>query len=148
MVLDGAQVTPLARTVADLSRAAPLDQAVSAGDAALRRGLAPAELDAVLDRCRRWPGIGRARVAAGLPDRRSESAGRVRMHEARLPVPEPPYEVLDARSRLVGRADFGWRPQRVLGELDGRLRYGRLLKPGQTVDEVVYSGVAARGRDA
>jgi hypothetical protein len=26
----------------------------------------------------------------------------------------------------------------VLGEFDGRVKYGRLLKPGQSIEEVVY----------
>jgi hypothetical protein len=140
--LGALQVTSLARTVADLGRTLPLDQAVSAGDAARRHGLSVDALAAVLTRCRRWPGVGRARLMAELLDARSESAGesvsRVRMHEARLPRPEPQLEVFDTPGRLVGRADFGWRQQRVLGEFDGRIKYGRLLKPGQSAEEVVY----------
>ncbi|MFL6028253.1 MAG: type IV toxin-antitoxin system AbiEi family antitoxin domain-containing protein [Friedmanniella sp.] len=142
VTLDGLRVTSLARTVADLARTLPLDQAVAAGDAALRRGLPVPEVLAVLERCRGWPGVGQARRTAGLLDARSESVGescsRVRMHEAGLPVPVPQYEVYDGRGQLVGRADFGWEEQRVLGEFDGRVKYGRLLRPGQTVEEVVY----------
>jgi hypothetical protein len=142
VTLDGMRVTSLARTVADLARTLPLDQAVAAGDAALRRGLPVPEVLAVLESCRGWPGVGQARRTAGLLDARSESVGesysRVRMHEADLPVPVPQYEVYDDRGQLVGRADFGWEEQRVLGEFDGRVKYGRLLRPGQTVEEVVY----------
>lgn len=142
VLIGGVRVTSLARTVADLGRTVPLDQFVSAGDAALRRGLSPAELAEVLARCRRWPGIARARLGSSLLDQRSESAGesvsRVRIYEARLPAPEPQVEVFDRRGDLIGRADFGWRQQRVLGEFDGRVKYGRLLKPGQSVADVVY----------
>jgi hypothetical protein len=135
-------VTSLARTVADLGRLLPLDQAAAAGDRALREGLRAGDLAMVLDRCRRWPGIARALLMARLLDRRSESAGesvsRIRMHEAGLPTPEPQLSVYDDRGRLVGRADFGWKEQKVLGEFDGRVKYGRLLKPGQSVEDVVY----------
>jgi len=142
VALDGVRVTSLARTVADLARTLPLDQAVAAGDAALRRGLPLADVIGVLDGCRGWPGVGRARRAAGLLDGRSESAGesasRVRMHEAGLPAPVPQYEVYDGLGHLVGRADFGWEEQRVLGEFDGRVKYGRLLRSGRDVEEIVY----------
>ena len=135
-------MTSLARTVADLARTLPLDQAVAAGDAAARQGLpAPAVVE-VLETCRGWPGVGGAPRAAHPLDGRSESPGescsRVRMHEAGLPAPIPQYEVFDDRGHLVGRADFGWEEQRVLGEFDGRVKYGRLLQPGQAVEEVVY----------
>ena len=139
---DGILLTTPARTVVDLCRTLPLDQAVAAGDGALRRGVARSEREEVLLTCRGWPGIGNARRAVALLDGRAESAGesvsRVRMHEARLPAPVPQYEVHDRRGRLVGRADFGWEEQRVLGEFDGRVKYGRLLKPGQQVEEGVY----------
>jgi hypothetical protein len=142
LLLDGIPVTSLARTVGDLGRHLPLDQAVAAGDRALRDGLRPEELETVLDRSRGWPGSARALLMARLLDRRSESAGesvsRIRMHEAGLPAPEPQLSVYDERGRLVGRADFGWRDQKVLGEFDGRVKYGRLLKPGQSIEEVVY----------
>jgi hypothetical protein len=142
VLLDRIPVTSLARTVADIGRLLPLDQATAAGDRALRDGLRPADLEVVLDRCRRWPGIARALLMARLLDRGSESAGesvsRIRMHEAGLPAPEPQLSVHDDRGRLVGRADFGWRQQKVLGEFDGRVKYGRLLKPGQRVEDVAY----------
>jgi hypothetical protein len=111
LLLDGIPVTSLARTVGDLGRHLPLDQAAAAGDRALRDGLRPEELELVVDRSRGWPGSARALLMARLLDRRSESAGesvsRIRMHEAGLPVPEPQLSVYDERGRLVGRADFG-----------------------------------------
>ena len=35
--------------------------------------------------------------------------------------------------------DFGWSRQRTVGEFDGKVKYGRLLKPGQDAGEVVYA---------
>jgi hypothetical protein len=141
-LVDGLPVTSLARTVVDLARSRPAEQVVAAGDAALRLGLRPGELAAVLAASRGWPGIGAARRLVALLDARSESAGesvsRFRIHEAGLPAPVPQLEVRDASGQLIGRADFGWEEQRVLGEFDGRVKYGRLLRPGQDVTEVVY----------
>ena len=35
--------------------------------------------------------------------------------------------------------DFGWARHRTVGEFDGKVKYGRLLEPGQDVGEVVYA---------
>jgi len=141
-LVDGVRVTSLARTIADLGRTLPLEQSVAAGDRALQLGLRDHELVEVLARCHGWRGIGRARLASGLLEERTESVGesvsRGRVHEALLPMPEPQLEVFDERGRLVGRADFGWRGQRTLGEFDGRVKYGREFQPGRTVEEVVW----------
>lgn len=51
---------------------------------------------------------------------------------ARLQLP-----VLDGR-RLVGRVDFAWPEHRTIAELDGRVKYGRLLGPGDDPGEVVF----------
>ena len=76
-------------------------------------------------------------------DERSESAGeswsRWVFHQNGLPAPEPQFEVCDSIGRLVGRADFGWREQRTLGEFDGTIKYGRLLKPGQRLQDVLVA---------
>ena len=35
-------------------------------------------------------------------------------------------------------ADFGWPEQRTIGEFDGKAKYERLLRPGQTSADAVY----------
>lgn len=142
-VIDGIAVTSLARTVLDLGRTRSMAQAVAAGDAALRLGLAPAALDLGLRGMERWPGVRAARRAVHFLDPRSESAGesasRVRIHLDGLPAPEPQHEIVDVGGVLVARVDFWWKELRVAGEFDGKVKYGRLLKPGQTIEEVVYA---------
>ena len=56
----------------------------------------------------------------------------------------PQYNVFDCNDRIVGRADFGWQDCSTLGEFDGRGKYGRLLKPGETVAGAV-SAAGGRG---
>lgn len=139
--LAGLRVTSLARTVVDLGRSLPLVQAVAAGDLALARTRRDT-IDQVLAQQAGRTGIGRARRAVALLDPRSESAGesysRVVLHLAGLPPPEPQYEVFGPDGRLVGRCDFGWPDFGVLGEFDGRSKYGELLRrPGQTAEDVL-----------
>ena len=39
---------------------------------------------------------------------------------------------------ILARCDFGWEEHRTVGEYDGKVKYGRLLKPGQDPGDVVY----------
>ena len=140
----GLLVTTLERTVVDLARTLPVEQAVAAGDAALRRGATREQLLEVLERGRGWPGLPVARRVVAFLDARSESAGesasRVVLHRAGLMPSDLQLEVVDPHDgRLVGRCDFGWRHHRTLGEFDGRVKYGRLLAPGQRLEDVLYA---------
>ena len=48
------------------------------------------------------------------------------------------FEVYDETGRLVGRCDFAWPEHHLLGEFDGRRKYGRGLVPGQSAEEAVF----------
>lgn len=56
-----------------------------------------------------------------------------------LPAPEPQFQVVDADGIILGTCDWGWPNHGVLGEFDGRLKYGRLLAPEQDVGDVVFA---------
>jgi hypothetical protein len=139
--VDGLRVTTLARTVLDLLRTLAMERSVPIGDAALRLGLTLDDLAEVAGRCIGWRGMLPARRSMNFLEVRSESAGesysRVILHRLGVPAPIPQYEVWH-RGVLVGRADFGWEEFRTLGEFDGKEKYGRLLKPGQTTADVVF----------
>jgi hypothetical protein len=140
----GVTVTSAARTLLDLGRSLPFEQVVVIADAALARGLVgPAELEAVLLGKLRWPGMPAAKRALAFADGRSESVGesrsRVAIAQAGLPVPVLQWEVRNARGRLVGRVDFGWPGLKTIGELDGRIKYDQLLRPGETSADAVYA---------
>jgi hypothetical protein len=139
--IDGIAVTSLSRTVLDLCRTLPLEQAVAAGDCALVQGLVVEVLEEALGRLGRSPGTRSARRAVQLMDGRSESAGesvsRVRIISGGLPAPEPQLVVRAPNGTFVARVDFGWKDQQTVGEFDGKIKYGRLLKPGQRIEDVV-----------
>jgi hypothetical protein len=142
-MIDGVPVTSLARTVLDLCRTVPIEQAVTAGDRALVYGLVRGVLEDQLAQMTRWPGIRQARRAVALLDPRSESAGesvsRVRMHEDGLPAPDLQKDIFDGDGEFVARVDFLWKEQLTIGEFDGKIKYGRLLKPGQSVEDVIFA---------
>jgi alkylated DNA nucleotide flippase Atl1 len=141
--VDGMPVTTLPRTGADLARLLPFDQAVAAGDRAAAQNLDFGHLEDVLRSMEQWPGVRQARRVADFLDGRAESAGesvsRVRVAELGLPSPIPQYEVYDADGTMIARADFAWPDRRTIGEFDGRVKYGALLKSGQRPEDVVYA---------
>jgi hypothetical protein len=141
--VSGYSVTTVARTVVDLARWLPFGPALVVADAALADGATTRdELSAVLDASSGTRGSRSAARVVASADGRSESVGESRsralMIELDLPLPDLQVEVRSESGVLVGRTDFGWREQRLLGEFDGRIKYGRLLRPGQTPGDAVF----------
>jgi hypothetical protein len=144
-VLDagGLLVTSPARTAVDLARALPHDRAVVALDAARHAGLlTDAGLTDAVARCSGRPGARAARRAVEASDGRSESVGesrsRVLLRALGLAPTALQFPVRTAGGVLVGRTDFAWEDRRVVGEFDGRVKYGRLLRPGQEPGDAVF----------
>ena len=142
-VVDGVPVTGMTRTVVDVARSESFEAAVVIADAALASGRTTADgLAQCLTSMGPVPGTRRAARVLAFADGASESVGesrsRVLMHRLGLPAPDLQVRVLRADRSVVGRCDFGWRSHRTLGEFDGRVKYGRLLKPGQLGGDVVF----------
>jgi hypothetical protein len=142
-LVDGMAVTDLTRTVVDLARTTPFECAVVAADAALAsRGTTRSRLIGCLRDMGPGPGTRRASRVVAFADGRSESVGesrsRVLMQRLGLPVPQLQLTVRRPDGSLVGRSDFGWPDTRTLGEFDGRVKYGRLLRPGQQPGDAVF----------
>ncbi len=143
VVVDGVPATTVARTLADLARTEPFERTVAVADAALRRGMvARVALDDAVERIARRHGVRPARRAIAFADGRAESVGesrsRVLLERAGLPPPVLQWEVAGA-GRRTGRSDFGWPALRTVGEFDGRIKYGRLLRPGQEPGDAVFA---------
>jgi hypothetical protein len=143
-VVDGIVVTSVARTVVDVARTVPFEQAIVVLDAAFARELIDGpQLAEALLRVVGWRGAPAARRAVAFAEPGAESVGesrsRVAIMHAHLPQPVLQWEVLDGPGRLIGRADFGWPALGAVGEFDGGAKYGRLLRPGQSPGDVVFA---------
>jgi hypothetical protein len=90
-----------------------------------------------------WPGIRHLHIPVRMADGRSaspgESRGRWLCWACGLPAPELQYAVHDVDGTLLGTTDWAWPEDKLLGEFDGRVKYGRLLQPGQEPGEVVFA---------
>jgi hypothetical protein len=141
-MITGVRVTSVARTVVDCACTMSLEAGVSLADNALSRGLtSTGELEATLASVGRRRGIVRAAMVVELADAGGQSVGESlsRMIFLRLGLPAPSLQlkVYDGPS-LIGQSDFAWPEFRTLGESDGKIKYGRLLKPGEQPGDVVW----------
>jgi hypothetical protein len=143
VTVDGMAVTGMVRTALDLARSLRHETAVVALDAALhaRRVSRETLQDRLLD-IAGTPGSRSAARAVAFADERAESVGesrsRVILNRWGLMPTDLQFEVLGADGARVGRTDFVWEDRRVVGEFDGRIKYGRLLRPGQDAGDAVY----------
>jgi hypothetical protein len=128
VTIDGAHVTSATRTAIDVARTVSVGAGVVALDSALNKKLTTLpRLEEMIVRCRRWPGIRKARAALALADPNAESAlesvSRLVIARLGLPAPKTQVIVLDQFGRFVGRCDFYWDEFGVFGEADGWLKY-------------------------
>jgi hypothetical protein len=133
--VDGLPVVGAARTVVDLARTLPFEEGVVAADGALHRKIVTAAELADEVRAAKWrTGAARAAAVVAFADGESESVGesrsRVIMRRGGLPAPKLQVVVRDTAHAEIGRCDFGYTDIRVAAEFDGRVKYGRLLRPG------------------
>lgn len=136
----GLPTLSLPRTAFDVARVASTGSALVVADAVLRRGATSDDLRRQLEAGMDWPGARAASRVLPLADGRSESAGeslaRLVFHDLGLDPDE-----LQVRVRTDGgeaRVDFAWTRWRIAGEFDGRIKYGRLVLPGESPSDVAW----------
>jgi hypothetical protein len=152
VVVDGLAVTSLARTAVDLARKHRMPDGLIVVDSALRRMVADslsnewssgdlrtavhdsdhvcpatAELRRVVAGMTGWKGVGYAQQAIALADPAAESAlesvSRYCAYLAGIPAALIGWPVRGESGRRYW-ADFLWKDQRVIGEADGKSKYG------------------------
>lgn len=113
-------------------------------DALLHAGLATrADLGRTWLAMERWPDRHKLSVAVRLADGAAESVGESRLRwilwGQGLPTPVLQYEVVDPDSDFRAYCDLAWPEHGVVLEFDGFVKYGRLLRPGQSVADVLVA---------
>jgi hypothetical protein len=133
-----------ARSVLENAGMNGVEPGLVSADSALHRGLVTLdELREAQDSMAHWRGSRKVDLVVRMADGRSESVGETRSRymfwRHGLPRPELQYRVHDCSGQLIGITDFGWPDHGLLGEFDGAVKYGRLLKPGQHPGEAVFA---------
>jgi len=139
--IDGLLVAPAAYVVAGTMLASGAEQAVVAGDSALRQGIVTREeLEELAQSWLRHPRSRSLRWTVPLLDGRSgsvgETRGRLAIRRRKLPRPELQLEVRDGD--FVAYTDFAWPELGVLGEFDGKGKYLRGMRAGDQPGDVVF----------
>ncbi len=135
-------ITAGARTAVDTAALATAVPAVCVLDWTLNQGHATRQqLEAYAEvYMREWPDTIHLPRAVSRCDPRSESVGETRSRmilEDLGYAPEPQWKVPRTSGSLAGIVDMVLLAQGVMVEFDGKVKYGRLLKPGQTISDVI-----------
>lgn len=139
---NGLSVTSATRTVLDLTTVTGTEKTLCATNFLLHAGETTA--DELADRYRsmeRNPLTLKTDLVLRLADARIESVGESRTYfmcwAQGLPAPVPQWVVLDAHGREVARLDFAWPDKRTWLEFDGKEKYQKFARPGESVTDVV-----------
>jgi hypothetical protein len=142
MTRDGLTVTVPHRAALESATLLDVEHALPLVDSGLRKKLFTREQmveQAAL--MASWPESLHLELVVRLADGRSGSVGESRTNylfwRAGLPRPELQYEVYDG-GVLIGVTDFAWPALGLLGEFDGKVKYGRLLRPGEDPGDAVF----------
>jgi very-short-patch-repair endonuclease len=144
--LRGFRATSILRTIADISAAVSLTEAVVVADAALHSRLV------TLDELNTWastqagrPGIGRVRSVISLADPKAESQmeSRLRMllFLGGLPRPKSQVSIYDSAGRFVGRPDLYYEASRLGVEYDGGTHRNSLVEDNHRQNNLLGAGV-------
>ena len=141
-VYDGIMAINPARAVWEVACRSTLEGGVVTADSALHQD---PQLSEAIEELQQRFGTFPDRVAGGWqsswPTRAQtpgESVTRVQFHRYGIPMPVLQYYLVDRHGSLVGISDFYWEEHRHLGEFDGKIKYQKLLRPGETASECVF----------
>lgn len=139
---NGLPVTSPHRACVEVATMTSVESSVVTTNWLLHQGTATREaIQEQIDRFRQWPHSLRCDLVLRLADSRCAWPGEARLSHLlwreHLPKPEPQYEVYDADGQLLAILDFAWPSLGVFLEFDGRIKYERLRRPGERIEDVI-----------
>jgi hypothetical protein len=140
---DGVLLMNPTRAAVETSSLVDVEGAVVVLDSLLHSGLGTHDdIERVCAGMEHWPETRHVRLATRLADPGGHSVGESRTRHLcwvhGLPAPTTQFRVVDEAGVLVGITDLAWPEHGLLGEFDGKVKYGRLLAPGEDPTDVVF----------
>jgi hypothetical protein len=141
-VVNGVPVTTAARCAIEVCTQGSVEQALVTVNGLLNAGHTDvAGVKDLAHNVRFWPDMLNTHVVLRLMHPRIESAAESRTWSfcwsEHLPRPVPQFEVLDELGRVIARLDFAWPEHGVFLEFDGREKYRRHRRPGETLEAFI-----------
>lgn len=138
----GVQATSAARTAIDLTTMADVEHCLPVLDHLLHvEATTKEELRVIAKRQEFWAHTLTTDLVIQLADGRRESVGESRsaymFWRGGLPRPQPNHKILDERGRVFARVDFAWPGLGVFLEFDGKEKYLRYRREGESVIDAV-----------
>ena len=140
VIRNGIPVSTATRTCVEITTVTDVERALVVVNGMLHAEATTVEELAVwAQAARHWPHSLTTDLVLRLCDRRIESAGETRFFylcwRQHLPHPTPQVNVYDEQGRLVARVDFLWEDFGVFVEFDGREKYEKFRRPGETLEQ-------------
>lgn len=138
--LNGVCVSIAARSAVEVCSIAKVEPALIVVNGLLHaKAMTLSEFAEQAAQCRLWPGSLTTDLVLRLADSRLESVGETRFdylcYRQGLPRPVPQVEVFDEGGSLFARVDFAWPEYGVFLEFDGKVKYEKYRREGETLDE-------------
>ncbi|MBA3781715.1 MAG: type IV toxin-antitoxin system AbiEi family antitoxin domain-containing protein [Nocardioides sp.] len=139
VTLNGVPVTSATRVAVEVTTVASVESALVTVNGLLHaKATTQQAISALVNDFRFWPHSLAADLVMRLADHRIESPGESRFlylcWNQHLPRPKPQVWVYEA-GRRVARLDFAWPEYGVFVEFDGREKYVRFRREGETLDQ-------------
>ncbi len=97
------------------------------------------ELVEAAQELKHWPETLSNHLLLHLADSRMESVAETRTDylcwAQHLPRPEPQVEIFDEQGLAFARVDFAWAEYGVFLEFDGKVKYEKFRRPGESLDD-------------
>ena len=138
--VNGVRVSTGARCAVEISTIAPLEPSlVTVNDLLHFKAMTKHEFTALAHDARYWPHSLVTDLVVRMCDGRLESVAETRTDvmcwAQRLPRPTPQVIVKDEDGREFARVDFAWLAYGVFLEFDGRIKYAKYRRKGETLEQ-------------
>ncbi len=136
----GVPVSIPARCAIEMSTIVGVEPALVLTNSVLHaKAAAPDDLVALARDVRYWPQSLTTDLVLRLSSSKMESPGETRTdylcYRNGLPRPEAQVEINDEYGKCFARVDFAWRDRGVFLEFDGKIKYEKHRRPGESLDD-------------